>query len=66
MGSPTSRKVHSTQRLNTYTSSKKKKKKKKKNKKNNQSPNSEIISPYFFLFIFCLKSVPVKLIEQFT
>ena len=60
MGSPTSRKVHSTQRLNTYTSSK------KKNKKNNQSPNSEIISPYFFLFIFCLKSVPVKLIEQFT
>ena len=62
MGSPTSRKVHSTQRLNTYTSSKKK----KKNKKNNQSPNSEIISPYFFLFIFCLKSVPVKLIEQFT
>ena len=64
MGSSTSRKVHSTQRLNTYTSSKKIKN--KKNKKNNQSPNSEIISPYFFLFIFCLKSVPVKLIEQFT
>lgn len=62
MGSFTSSKVNSTQRLNTYTSSEKK----KNYKQNNQSPNGEIISLYFFLFIFCLKSVPVKLIEQFT